>query len=70
MDLLLKSEIEASDQGSHFIPYSVLERLRPDVKIHAASIYSDLVAEHSDYEIGMVRDDDKGGITVYWNRVA
>lgn len=69
MDLLSRAEIEGTDEGYHFIPNDVLARLHPQVLLDASAAYAELVANHPNYEIGIVQDAEKG-IKVYWKRVA
>lgn len=70
MDLLSQADIARADSGSHFVPDSVLIRLHPGVLFDASKAYAKMVEDHPNYEFGMVQDPIKGGVTVYWNRVA
>lgn len=69
MDLVTKDDLVRNDYGSTFIPDSVLSRIHTEVMKGASDAYAKLVTENPDYTFGMVYDEFKGGITVYWNRI-
>lgn len=70
MDLIKKEEIEGSVVGNHSIPFAVLERIHPEVLLDASAAYAKLVADHPNYEIGMVQDNDAKSLYIYWNKIA
>lgn len=70
MDLVSREDLERLESGSRFIPDSVLRMLHPDVLIDASATYANMVEKYPNYEFGMIQDNIKGGVTVYWKRIA
>jgi hypothetical protein len=69
VDLIKKEEIEGSVVGNHSIPFEILERIRPDVLLDASATYAKLVADHPNYEIGMVQDTEAKSLYIYWTKI-
>jgi hypothetical protein len=70
VDLVSKEDLERRESGSHFIPDSVLSHIHVEVMKGASDAYANLVTDNPNYDFNMVYDGVKGGITVYWKRIA
>lgn len=68
MDLVFEKDLE-QDSGSRFIPDTILQLFHPDALSNASAAYAKMVADHPNYEFGMVHDSVKGGLTIYWKRL-
>lgn len=69
MDLVTKDDLARNDNGSTFIPDSILSRIHTEVMKGASDAYAKLVTDNPEYTFGMVYDALKGGITIYWKRI-